>query len=110
VQAHLALDCSGMSRTDFIIDASGTPWVLETNIIPGMTGTSLLPDAAHASGLTDGQLYCQLIEYALQRGSRLQSGAAANSTDFVKSAGTNVITAAASAANTSIPTSPVVAD
>ncbi|MDR1713259.1 MAG: D-alanine--D-alanine ligase [Coriobacteriales bacterium] len=66
VLAHKALGCRGMSRTDFIFDAEGTPWVLESNLIPGMTGTSLLPDAARAAGLTAGQLYRKLIDYALE--------------------------------------------
>ena len=48
VRAHQALECAGVSRSDFILDEEGTCWILETNTIPGMTGTSLLPDAARA--------------------------------------------------------------
>ncbi|MBA4395064.1 MAG: D-alanine--D-alanine ligase, partial [Desulfobacca sp.] len=40
--------------------------VLETNTIPGMTGTRLLPQAAQAAGLTFSALLDQLIELALE--------------------------------------------
>ena len=66
IEAHKALDCRGMSRTDLIIDKEGNPWILETNTIPGMTGTSLLPDAARAAGIEFPELCAKLIEYALQ--------------------------------------------
>ena len=66
-RAHRALGCLGVSRSDFIIDADGVPWILETNTIPGMTATSLLPDAARAAGLSFPELCTALIEYALER-------------------------------------------
>lgn len=66
VQAHCALGCRGVSRSDFIIDEAGIPWILETNTIPGMTPTSLLPDAARAAGLSFPELCTILIEYALE--------------------------------------------
>ena len=65
-RAHCALGCRGVSRSDFIIDESGTPWILETNTIPGMTATSLLPDAARAANMTFPQLCTRLIELALE--------------------------------------------
>lgn len=67
VQAHKALGCQGVSRTDLIQDAEGKFWVLETNTIPGMTSTSLLPDAAAAAGVSFPELCVKLIGYALQR-------------------------------------------
>jgi D-alanine-D-alanine ligase len=48
--AHHALGCRGMSRTDFILDGSRF-YILETNTIPGMTATSLLPQAAKVAGI-----------------------------------------------------------
>lgn len=63
--AHKALGCAGVSRTDFIIDSEGEAWVLETNTIPGMTATSLLPDAARAAGISFPELCVKLVEYAL---------------------------------------------
>ena len=65
-KAHRALGCSGVSRSDFIIDANNQAWILETNTIPGMTATSLLPDAARAAGISFPQLCTQLIEFALE--------------------------------------------
>ena len=66
VNAHNALGCRGVSRTDFILDDSGKAWALETNTLPGMTATSLLPDAARASGQTFSELCKELIELALE--------------------------------------------
>ncbi len=67
VEAHKALGCQGVSRTDLIQDAEGKFWVLETNTIPGMTSTSLLPDAASAAGISFPELCVKLVGYALQR-------------------------------------------
>lgn len=39
VRAHRALSCEGVSRSDFILEEDGSCWTLETNTIPGMTGT-----------------------------------------------------------------------
>ncbi len=66
VRAHRALECEGVSRSDFILDKDGTFWILETNTIPGMTGTSLLPDAARAAGISFAELCKILIGYALE--------------------------------------------
>jgi len=63
--AHRALGCKGVSRTDFIIDEAGTLWLLETNTIPGMTATSLIPDAARVNGMDFGSLCSYLIDLAL---------------------------------------------
>lgn len=67
VRSHNALSCYGVSRTDFILDDNGIPWVLETNTIPGMTATSLLPDAAKAAGISFPDLCKRLIESAFKR-------------------------------------------
>lgn len=65
VRAHRALSCEGVSRSDFILEEDGSCWTLETNTIPGMTGTSLLPDAARAAGISFPELCTRLIGYAL---------------------------------------------
>ncbi len=67
VAAHEALGCSGVSRTDFILDADEHPWILETNTLPGMTETSLLPDAARAAGIPFPALCERLIDYAFEK-------------------------------------------
>jgi D-alanine-D-alanine ligase len=64
--AHRALKLRGYSRTDMIVDKADNIWVLETNTIPGMTPTSLLPQAAAAAGLPFGQLLNKLIELAME--------------------------------------------
>jgi len=64
--AHRALQCRGYSRTDMIIK-DGEVYVLETNTIPGMTATSLLPQAAQAAGIGFSELLDNLIELALEK-------------------------------------------
>ncbi|MDO4590538.1 MAG: D-alanine--D-alanine ligase [Slackia sp.] len=65
VAAHAVLGCAGISRTDIILDADGRCWVLETNTLPGMTDTSLIPDAARAVGMSFSDVCEKLIEMAL---------------------------------------------
>ena len=60
--AHRALYCKGYSRTDMILRGQDI-FVLETNTIPGMTPTSLFPQAA---GISFGQLLDRLIELGIQ--------------------------------------------
>jgi D-alanine-D-alanine ligase len=62
---HTLLGCRGMSRTDMMV-AGDQPYVLEINTIPGMTPTSLLPDAAKAAGIGFSALLDRLIGYALE--------------------------------------------
>jgi D-alanine-D-alanine ligase len=64
IDAHVALGCRGMSRTDVIVDDAGVPWVLETNTIPGMTPTSLLPQAAAAAGISFSDMLNMLLDCA----------------------------------------------
>lgn len=63
VECHKLLGCRGMSRTDMFVTDDGCV-VLETNTIPGMTPTSLLPKAAAAAGLSFSELLDKLIGYA----------------------------------------------
>ena len=63
--AHRALGCRGYSRVDFIIDASGAPYILEVNTLPGMTATSLLPDIARGSGIPFPALVEEILRLAL---------------------------------------------
>ena len=66
VRAHQALRCRGYSRTDMIV-SDGEAYVLETNTIPGMTATSLYPQAAAAAGIGFSELLDRLIELALEK-------------------------------------------
>lgn len=66
-RAHTALDCRGVSRTDFRWDDSkGLEGliILETNTQPGMTPTSLTPEQAQAVGISFGALCRWLVEDA----------------------------------------------
>lgn len=64
VRAHAALGCGGMSRTDMIV-RGGDVYYLETNTIPGMTETSLYPQAARAVGMNFSDLLTRQVELAL---------------------------------------------
>lgn len=64
--AHKALGCRGCSRSDFIVTAAGEPIILETNTIPGMTASSLLPDSARHAGIEFPQLCTRFVELALE--------------------------------------------
>ena len=64
-KAHEALKCRVWSRTDMMIQGEKI-YILETNTIPGMTETSLVPLAAKAAGMTLSQLLEKLIELSLE--------------------------------------------
>lgn len=64
VMAQKALGAGGFARTDFLLDDKGEPWALETNTIPGMTATSLLPDAAEVAGISFPQLVTLMVQMA----------------------------------------------
>ena len=64
--AHQALFCEGYSRTDMMLKGKDV-YVLETNTIPGMTATSLLPQAAQVGGMTFTALLDRLIELGIER-------------------------------------------
>lgn len=63
LECHRVLGCRGMSRTDMFVTEDGCV-VLETNTIPGMTPTSLLPKAAQAAGIAFPELVDRLIALA----------------------------------------------
>lgn len=65
VMAHRALYCEGYSRTDMILKDREI-FVLETNTIPGMTETSLLPRAARTAGIPFPKLLDMLIELGIE--------------------------------------------
>jgi len=63
--AHKALFLKGYSRTDMIL-SQGRLYVLETNTIPGMTATSLYPQAAQVAGYSFSMLLDRLIALAME--------------------------------------------
>lgn len=66
--AHRALGLRDVSRTDLIVDGDGVPWFLETNVAPGMTEVSLLPQGLAAAEEDLGRVYRLLVDAALARG------------------------------------------
>jgi D-alanine-D-alanine ligase len=63
---HRTLGLRHISRIDLIIDGAGTPWFLEANVLPGLTETSLVPQAILAAGLNLGEVYESLGEAAIR--------------------------------------------
>lgn len=66
IKSYKALGCMGLSRVDFILDEENRLYVLEVNTSPGMTETSLFPDAAKAAGISFADLIERLIELAIE--------------------------------------------
>jgi D-alanine-D-alanine ligase len=64
VEVHRLLGCRGLSRVDLMLDQDGSPWVLEVNAVPGMTETSLLPQAADAAGIGFDDLVARILSAA----------------------------------------------
>jgi D-alanine-D-alanine ligase len=66
IQAHEALGLRHLSRIDIILDAKGVPWFLEANVVPGLTETSLMPQAIVAAGHSLGSVYLDLAKAAVR--------------------------------------------
>ena len=62
-----ALRLRDLTRVDAIVDRDGRPWVLEVNVSPGMTETSLVPMAAHAAGIGLAGVCDSVIRSAARR-------------------------------------------
>jgi len=68
IEAHKLLGCENFSRVDFIIPSDGTaPVILEVNTLPGMTETSLYPDAAKSVGISYEDIVYRFVEEALKK-------------------------------------------
>ncbi|HZO35577.1 MAG TPA: D-alanine--D-alanine ligase [Solirubrobacteraceae bacterium] len=68
LRAHDALRCGSFSRVDLMLDGDGSLQVLEINTIPGLTETSLLPQAADAAGIGFDDLIARILAPALAVG------------------------------------------
>ncbi|MHB1126663.1 MAG: D-alanine--D-alanine ligase family protein, partial [Bacillota bacterium] len=66
LQAYRAIGARGFARVDFIVSPQ-TPYVLEINTVPGLTATSLFPDAAKAAGLEFPDLVEKILFLALEK-------------------------------------------
>ncbi len=67
LSVHRLLGLRDYSRTDFIVTKENRPHILEVNTLPGLTPTSLLPDACAAVGISYEALVDRLVGYALAR-------------------------------------------
>ena len=68
VKAYRAIDCAGMARVDFLMNAeTGEVFIGELNTIPGFTQISMYPKLWEATGLPYQALMDRLIELALER-------------------------------------------
>jgi len=72
LQAFRALGLAVYARVDVILSEAGDPFILEANTIPGMTETSLLPEAAAAAGINYVDLCLRIIELSRARRERAQ--------------------------------------
>jgi D-alanine-D-alanine ligase len=61
-----ALKLRGYARIDFRMAADGTFYCLEANTLPGMTQTSLIPQAAAAAGISFPELCDRIVQLALE--------------------------------------------
>jgi D-alanine-D-alanine ligase len=67
VEAYRALGCAGFARVDLMLREDGELFVLEANSVPGLTETSLLPQAADAAGIPFDALVERILAMALAR-------------------------------------------
>lgn len=65
MDACRVLGTRAVARVDFIVDRKRGPCLLEVNTIPGMTETSLLPEAARAAGINFDALVLKIAEYSV---------------------------------------------
>lgn len=65
-KTYTYLGCRGFARVDFIVEDDAKPYVLEINTIPGMTETSLFPDAAHSAGISFEELINRFVKYGFE--------------------------------------------
>ncbi|MAA75391.1 MAG: D-alanine--D-alanine ligase [Salinisphaeraceae bacterium] len=64
-RAFEAIGGRGWGRVDFMLDASGQPWFLEVNTVPGMTSHSLVPMCAQADGIDFDTLVRRILATSL---------------------------------------------
>ncbi len=67
LRAHRVLKLGAYSRVDFRRDVNGGFWCLEANSLPGMTATSLLPQAAKVAGISFPELLERICNGAIRR-------------------------------------------
>lgn len=66
IEACNVADCRGVVRVDVMLSEDNIPYVLEINSVPGMTETSLVPDAASHVGISFGELCEMILQMAVE--------------------------------------------
>lgn len=66
IDACIVADCRGVVRVDVMLSEENIPYVLEINSVPGMTQTSLVPDAANHVGISFGELCEMILQMAIE--------------------------------------------
>jgi D-alanine-D-alanine ligase len=61
LEAYRLTGCEGWGRVDVILDATGKPYFLEVNTVPGMTSHSLVPMAAKQAGIEFDELVMRIL-------------------------------------------------
>jgi D-alanine-D-alanine ligase len=74
LKAFRALKLGGYARIDFRMSTDGTFYCLEANTLPGMTQTSLIPQAAAAAGISFPELCDRIAQLALDNNGKRQRG------------------------------------
>ena len=64
VSAFKICKCAGVARVDIMLSEKNIPYVIEINSVPGMTETSLVPDAARAAGIDFPELCEKILSFA----------------------------------------------
>lgn len=67
LKAFSSLGCRGWGRVDVMADSAGNFYLLEVNTVPGMTGHSLVPMAAHAEGMSFNALVLTILQDSVRR-------------------------------------------
>lgn len=67
VRAFVALSCCGVARVDFMLSEDEIPYALEVNTVPGMTSTSLVPDAGRAAGIEFPDMCERILQMAINK-------------------------------------------
>ena len=65
-QTFRVFGCRGVARIDMMLSAEDVPYVIDINTMPGMTETSLVPDAARATGISFEEFCEQLLKMAVK--------------------------------------------
>ncbi len=66
LQAFQVSGAKGWGRVDLMLDSCETPWLIEVNTVPGMTGHSLVPMAAKAAGISFDQLVLKILATSME--------------------------------------------